>query len=201
MSCPQFEEPIARYVGGDLTAQEALAVEEHLRNCADCAELAREMEDDRAWISQRPPELVEVDFAAMRREIRREIGQRPRRRGWLTALLAAAAILLVFVAVSNRRKTPAVRVAAVSVVAPVEAVKSETKTVLSKPSLPSAVAALVEPTTGITLEAAIRMFQALEPPAEEAPPEGSDSPVEMRIATGNPNVTIILLQESKGDSQ
>jgi hypothetical protein len=33
----------------------------------------------------------------------------------------------------------------------------------------------------------------------EAPPEGgSESPVEMRIATANPNVTIILLQAKEG---
>jgi anti-sigma factor RsiW len=201
MSCPEFEEPIARYVGGDLSAEEALAVELHLRNCVDCAELAREMEDDRAWVSQRPPELVEVDFAAMRREIRREIGRTPRWRRWLPALLAAAAILLVFVAVSNRRKTPALPVALVPAVAPVEAVKSVTKAARPEPGLKAAAAATVEPETGITLEAAIRMFQELEHPAEEAPPEGSDSPVEMRIATRDPNVTIILLQESKGDSQ
>jgi hypothetical protein len=42
------------------------------------------------------------------------------------------------------------------------------------------------------------MFQALEP--ESAPPPGSVSPVEIRIATRDPNVTIILLHESKGDS-
>jgi hypothetical protein len=201
MSCAPFEEPIARYVGGDLTAEEALAVELHLRNCVDCAQLAREMEDDRAWLSRRPPELVQVDFAAMRRDIRREIAQTSRHRRWLPALLAAAAILLVFIAVSNRRKTLAVRVAAVPAVAPVEAVKRETKTARLAPDFKAATAATLEPTADITLEAAIRMMQELEPPAEEAPPEGSDSPVEIRIATGDPNVTIILLQESKGDSQ
>jgi hypothetical protein len=49
----------------------------------------------------------------------------------------------------------------------------------------------------ITLEDAMRMLAELEPPEM---PEGSDSPVEMRIVTRDPNVTITVVQETKGGS-
>jgi hypothetical protein len=43
----------------------------------------------------------------------------------------------------------------------------------------------------------MRMLAELEPPEM---PEGSDSPVEMRIVTRDPNVTITVVQETKGGS-
>ena len=73
MRCAGFEERIVGYLGGDLTPAEALAVEQHLRACTDCAELARGLEADRAWLASRPPEIAEGDFAAMRREIRHRV--------------------------------------------------------------------------------------------------------------------------------
>jgi len=87
MTCAEFEERIALYVGGELAPGERLAVEEHLRVCAECAALARELEEDRAWLASRPPETAEVDYVAMRMEIRRRI-DRPR---WIWKWIAAAA--------------------------------------------------------------------------------------------------------------
>jgi anti-sigma factor RsiW len=181
MTCVGFEDRITRSVGGDMAPKEAAEVEQHLRICADCAELARELEQDRAWLASRPPETAEVDFAAMRREIRREIA-RPR-WGWKW-LTAAAAILLAVGLVTTLRRTPhADRPLAVTVAA-------RKDTVLAIP-VPEPVRRSVR--TRPRPKVAVAPPQlALEEPA---------SSVEIRLATNDPNVTIILVHETKGVMQ
>lgn len=178
MRCAEFEERIARYVGGDLGPEEGASVEQHLRVCAECAELARGLDDDRAWLASRPPETAEVDFVAMRRSIRREIA-RPR-RGWKW-LAAAAAILLAVGVGSTVRRAPVER----RPLPPVAARKE-----------PAVRPAVTEPRPkGAVAHRAVR----------RAPPQLAvkepESSVEIRIATNDPNVTIILLHEYKGEPQ
>jgi anti-sigma factor RsiW len=177
MTCAGFEERIARYVGGDLTPGEVAAIEQHLRACVDCAELVRGLEEDREWLASRPPEIAEVDFAAMRREIRREIA-RPR-RAWKWLAVAAAIVLAVGLATSLRR-TPA------------------PPRIVPAPVVEQAVA----PNTNrsLTVAAQKRVLKRRRVQAPRLVLQQPDSPVEIRIATRDPNVTIILLHESKGDS-
>ena len=172
MTCAEFEERIALYVGGELAPGERLAVEEHLRVCAECAALARELEEDRAWLASRPPETAEVDFAAMRLEIRRRI-DRPR---WIWKwIAAAAAVLLAFgVAVNMRRERPLPPVAARKEVA----VRKEVAAVTTAPR---------------PKEAAVRRRRV----RRAAAPEQTASTVKIRLATRDPNVTIILLHETR----
>jgi anti-sigma factor RsiW len=192
-----FEERVARYVGGDLPVDQALAVREHLRGCADCEELARGFEEDRLWLASRPQEVAEVDFAAMRAGIRAKVSQAPSRWSWVPALLAAAGIVLV-VGVGMSRRTPQPP-AEIAKVTPIRVTPAPARTVVHRPHGVRH-ATIAQPQPDLTLEAAIRMFHQLEP-EPPPPPTGSDSPVEMRISTLNPNVTIILLQASNGDSQ
>jgi hypothetical protein len=219
MSCPAFEERIARYVGGDLAPEESRPVVQHLATCAACAELASGLERDRLWLSSRPPETAETDYAAMRSRIRREIVVRKRNRRLLPALLAAAAILLAVLVVTHRRTEERVVATAARIAqlpaAPVERAAAPS---IQPPEVDKVRKSAIrgsgprgnpdegvrptkaQPAADLTLEAAMRMFQELDP-EPPPPPTGSDSPVEMRIATRDPNVTIILLQETKGDSQ
>ena len=205
MNCPAFEEPIARYAGSDLPPDEALAVERHLAACAACAESARALAEDRTWLGSRPPETGEIDYAALRRKIRQGIAVEQRRSWrWLPAWLAAAAILLaVTVGIMRPRgERGLARAPVAQMAAPVARVAQQTAAVVSKRksrTRGSGADQGVRPTE-TALEAAMRMFQELEP-EPVPPPDGSDSPVEMRLSTRDPNVTIILLQESKGDSQ
>jgi anti-sigma factor RsiW len=178
MRCAELEERIARYVGGDLAPVEAAAIEQHLRVCAGCADLARGLEDDRAWLASRPPETADVDFAAMRRQIRCEIS-RPR-RGWKWLAVAAAILLAVGVGTTLRR-------------APV-----------SRRPLPPVAARKVAVERQAVTEArpkgavAHRTVRRARPKLPLSEPE---SPVEIRIATNDPNVTIILLHEYRGAPQ
>ena len=182
MNCAAFEERIALYVGGDLAPAEASKVEQHLRSCADCAELARALEADREWLASRPPEAAEVDFAAMRREIRREIA-RPR---WGWKWLAAAAAILVAVGLANTLRKTA-RVERTVLVAP----RNEVVAAIPVPTPPARM---------ITRRTEPRPKGAVVPPPPPIQDE-SESPVEIQIATSDPDVTIILLHEYKGVSQ
>jgi anti-sigma factor RsiW len=153
-------------VGGDLSAEEAVTLEQHLRACAGCAELARELEEDRAWLASRPPETADVDFAALRREIRKELA-RPR-RDWKWLAVAAAIFLAIGVANMHR-------------VAPVKLVaRSE------------APAAIVQPAPALPVP---------PKPKHRQPKPVHDANVRIELATADPDITIILLPEIRGDSQ
>ncbi|HUI55319.1 MAG TPA: anti-sigma factor [Bryobacteraceae bacterium] len=201
MSCPEFEERIALYAGGDLALEDVRRIEDHLRSCPACAELARLLEHDRASLATQPPEAASVDYAAMRLQIRRRITQRSRARKLLPALLAAASVLLMLrVAMLRRQPKP---VAPPPQIAKVEqpVQQAQVPPVLPARAKPRRIAKQRPQLTqqpGLTLEAAMRMLEDLESPP---PPAGSDSPVEIRIATRDPNVTIVLLPETKGDFQ
>ena len=172
MNCTAFEERIARYVGGDLVAEEAVALEQHLRQCAGCAEFARALEEDREWLASRPPEAADVDYLALRREIRREIA-RPR-HGWKWVGIAAAILLAVGVA-TMPRKMPVKEIAAPVAQVPAVTVAPSKSAPKPKPRKP------------------------VPPPVVEVA-EG-DPTVEIHIATRDPNITIVLLHESKGVTQ
>ena len=63
MTCADFEILLADYVDGTLHGEQKSAVESHLAECGDCAELARDAAGavafmERAAIVEAPPELV-----------------------------------------------------------------------------------------------------------------------------------------------
>lgn len=199
MTCAEFQESIARYVGGDLAADDAAAVERHLRACPVCAELGRELEEDRAWLASRPPEVASVDFAAMRGEIRRSIARPRWGRKWLAA--AAAILLIAGLAMMTRRtkertsregrslqaaSSPSVARRAMDT--PGEAVVGADEIGSGHfPRRPQT----RQLTSGVRSRARSRESLRLLPPSEP------ESPVQIRIATRDPNVTIILVNETR----
>lgn len=63
MNCAEIESLICEYVDGTLAPAPRAAVEEHLRDCANCAEMARDAAAavafiERAAVVEAPPELV-----------------------------------------------------------------------------------------------------------------------------------------------
>jgi anti-sigma factor RsiW len=196
MSCP-FEEKVALYVGDDLAAAEMRAVEEHIAGCAECAELAGDLVQDREWLGTRPPESEQADYAAMRARIRREVAKgRVTWVRWLGLAAAAAVVVILAVGLKSTRTRPPAHIP-VPASARIEIKQAPgTAVVASKHKLKLVPTATPE----ISLEAMMRMIEELD---AAPPPEwsftGSDSPVEMRIATRDPNVTIVLVQESEGD--
>jgi hypothetical protein len=228
MNCLPFEERIAEYLDGALDRAEVRVVEEHLRVCPACAQFADRLEYDRILLRTPPPETAEVDFAAMRSQLRRAIVQQRRPTRLAPALLIAASILMA-VGIAAIRLGPA-RVQVGQALPPATATSftrgadplvrtgppgpAVANGINIRPNAKRSTRALpgggtpadqgARPTTAPVpqadpaLEAALREFVA----AEKAPavsPEAA-SPIEIRIVTGDPNVVLILLQETSGVS-
>jgi anti-sigma factor RsiW len=171
MSCAVFEERIAQYVGGEPDAE----LEQHLRACSDCAALARELAEDRDWLASHPPEMADVDYAAIRSEIRREIARPQRAWKWVAA---AAAVLLAIGVASTFHRSPA----------------PENHVARAVEQTPAPAPA---PDRSLAVTA-----QKRAPKRSPAPlPVTHDPAVRIELATNNPDVTIILLPELKGDTQ
>ena len=107
MTCEEFEELSGAYVLDAITPEERRAAQAHLATCVKCSHLVQEL---RAAASVLPltapqvtpsPALKERVMEAIRRESRpillRPRASQPNRRrtGWVTRLLAVAALLLV----------------------------------------------------------------------------------------------------------
>ncbi len=180
MSCPEWE---ARVAGGDPEAAE------HLLNCPSCAALADGLARDARLLQTLQPEVFTVDYAAIRAVARKRALQRSRRPKVVAVLAVAAAVLLI-VKLPLHRQPPA-PVAKVSVQPPAVEVARVAPTVSS--TVPE-----IQPRRR-NLQAELdrkfadflRTQYDLQHPA---PPRST------QIATGNPNVTILLLPESKGDA-
>ncbi|MGO9256185.1 MAG: hypothetical protein ACLQU1_07790 [Bryobacteraceae bacterium] len=193
MNCAAWEERILQELEGAADAEAAA----HLRNCPACAAFARELAEDTRVLQMAPPEAAAVDYAAIRAVARREALRRRRRRRLLAALAVAAAVLLASRLPLHRElprtvhivsaPPPAAPVANVAPVAPV-------------PAVHAAVPRRRKPQSDLDRQFA-EYLRSLDESRHPATPPATDSPVVMRIATNNPNVTIILLQESKGKRQ
>jgi len=169
MSCVEWQEQIALHAGGDLPDADEARLELHLAACPDCAELAAGLGADRARLRTRPPEVAEMDFERMRRELRGKIVRQRRLRRW-APMAAVAAALLVAVMMPSRTDRRIVRS-----VMPIEEkrplVSTETEAPVSKP------VRVVRKTDGKIRPSVLRAY----------------SDVEMRLNTADPSVTIILL--------
>src|SRR5579871_328195 len=199
MSCRQLEGRIALYIDGALERDGARILEEHLRSCRACAEFAERLEFDRGMLGTTPMECMDVDFAALRAAIRQEIAQEPRSNLFLPALGMAAAILLAAGIAANWPRTSQVKPGAPTSIAR-QALACEScireKPKPAKPRRRRASSAV--PHADPDLEAALRDFVASE--SAPSPADESMSPIAIRIMTSDPNVVLILLQESGGGS-
>jgi hypothetical protein len=190
MSCADWAERIAEQTGGEFSA----AMEEHLRACRVCAALAEGLESDRLMLAAAPPDAGDVDYVAMRRQLRAAIVRERRVRRYVPALLgAAAAVVGAWVLVRppapvpTKAPTPAVSRAWVGELPAMASAPVRSKRVAKSRRVPRTTIPLVD-------LALLRRVTGVDEPAES----GSESPVEMRIATSNPDVTIILLQAKEG---
>jgi anti-sigma-K factor RskA len=106
MTCDEFEELLGAYALGAVTPEEQEAARAHLAGCENCKRRLREV---RAVVDLLPYSVTQMNPSDSLKErileaIQKQdqttsaqpvqINQRPRRRGWSTRLLAAAAVLL-----------------------------------------------------------------------------------------------------------
>jgi len=197
MNCPEWEERILRGVDGEGDA----AVAAHLRDCPACAVFAAELELDARRLSVAPLEVADIDYGALRAAARRDATWRRRRRKLLAALAVAAAILLASRLAPHRPVPEMVPHPAQLTVAP-RAVQE-----VAHASPPAPPRPVVRPARGRRRQSDAEIdrqfaeyLRSVEEARHPARSSGEDSPVIARVATENPRVTILLLQESKGAS-
>lgn len=90
MNCAEWHSQIALYAGDDLAPTETRAVEAHLAECADCAQLAEDLRADRELLTAG---FAEPDFNAMRRNVRGAIVRRRTVRWSALGAIAAAGLV------------------------------------------------------------------------------------------------------------
>ncbi len=185
MSCQEWQERIAEQTGGEFAPD----VAEHLGSCAACVALAEELESDRLALAAAPPE---ADYAAIRRQIRASIVRERRVRRYVPAVIAAAAVLAAAIVMRPHANPPA-QPAPPAVAANIAAPPVPIEPVRPKPAVKRRHRSVALPADLV----AVRWLASLNDP----PKPGSDSPVEARIATSNPNVSIILLQAKESSNE
>jgi anti-sigma factor RsiW len=106
MTCKECLESIGPYADGELPADEAARVEEHLRSCADCAAAHRQLVDTSSQLRSglmryEAPDVLKARIRASLGESGRDVGPRRAplpsrtRNGWTRAVAAAAVVAIV----------------------------------------------------------------------------------------------------------
>lgn len=74
MNCKNVEELLPLYVGRDLEAERVRQIKAHIQSCTECAGSAREyVEANQLLKAAEPPQFSEATYAAVRRNVLREI--------------------------------------------------------------------------------------------------------------------------------
>ncbi len=191
MNCVEWEEKIAFWAGDDLASGDVAAVEEHIRNCPECARFHRELEADARGLRLPPPEASSFGYSASRQQIRRR-ATRDQWRGRLVlpAIAAAAAVILAIALRTTVEPMPPpppilARVPELPHVVPGVKRVGGLRPTRFRPRLPK---------PDRELEAALQRFTD----SQQSPQESRrKTPVEMQIRTKDPNVTILVFQANE----
>ena len=102
MSCKEWEARVALHVGGDLPAEMASAVEQHLAGCSGCQVLWSGMRENLELLQAAHAEpLPAAAYSAVRARVMADVSRR-RQPWWHWAAGLAAAALVVMVALAMR---------------------------------------------------------------------------------------------------
>jgi hypothetical protein len=199
--CPGLEE-LALFVGGDIDLAGMTDIEAHTAACDECRKRVAELQDDREFL-RTPPAIPEPAYMRVRSGVLSALhGGRRRRNLWATAA-AAAVLFACLLPLSIRRTAPQ----------PPSTVPEAWLRVDRAPQPPLAIA--MEPRVtdkekkkpfsprSTVPSDNTKLFEALDAlleSEEERPPTFSGS-VMVELKTQDPNVTIILLEESTGGGE
>lgn len=194
MKCRQLEEKIALYVEGDLGERAASEVQEHLRGCAACRDLAAGLSESQAALrSLRAEEIDDAALTEVRRRVLGQIGsQKPSwlyAWRWQHALGGAMAVAVAAFLLWPRQEVPPPQSppAPVAVVErPPEAAPVKPPVAKPKPKAPATQVARREP-------------RPAEPSRVQAANPASREPLVVKLLTDDPNIVIVWLIDQNGD--
>jgi hypothetical protein len=209
-NCPNLE-TLALYAGEELDTSERTAIAAHMADCSACAALVAELQSDRELL-QSPPDVPEEAILDLHRRVMSDL-PRPasiRRYFWPAAVAACLAILALSSTLSRRQPVaprmagPEHRSAAAVVKESIPDLQETSKAqpLITQPSITQARPAhktrrRAPRSSDAGLIAALdQLFETEPPPAATA-----DGKVVITMLTEDPNVTIILLADSTGESE
>jgi hypothetical protein len=173
MDCSRYESQLALYAGSDLAEDAARELEEHLRLCPGCRELAEELARSQAALRRLGEEYIPGQvFVDVRRRVMAEVGSR--RPSWLSTLgwryaVTTAGLALLMAAISLTYRPP----------------------VPPPPPLP--VVELPPPVVAKSPPPAPRPVVRVKPP----PP--AREPLVVKMFTDDPDVVIVWLIDQNGE--
>jgi anti-sigma factor RsiW len=101
MNCPEWEERIALYGGGDLPPNEMAETDRHLAQCAPCREFAQGVNWSLAIVRSAHSEPIPpAAFTALRARVLEQLARErrpPWRLAWIVPLVAAAVLTVTLV--------------------------------------------------------------------------------------------------------
>ena len=189
MNCANWEERIALYMGGDLEAVEAVAVERHLAECAGCQLFASGMRESLALLHDaHAQEPGEAAYAAVRARVLGELERRPARR-WIFGL-AVTAVAAALIGLVWMRPAKQVTVARHESPAPAQAVAP-------RPAPAPMIAA--QPAVVPVVRRARHRRAPVSAPAPVVRAAAPAKPLVVKMVTDDPDVVIYWITDTRGE--
>jgi anti-sigma factor RsiW len=195
MNCKNWEERIALYAGGDLTAASKADVERHLTECAGCRILAEGIKDSLKLLRSAHQEPIAAGYytavrAGVLAQMAREANQRRPWRRWMwvsawTAGLALAAVF--FIRPAQKPKAHIVEMRAPEV----QAALPEPKVPMSPP----------EPVVRPVPVPSAWPRRAVAPVRRTIGPPPLGEPLVVKLITDDPDIVIYWIADRKGDEE
>ena len=178
MNCPLWEEKIALYAGGDLSASDAAPLAQHLAECVECSAFAADLSSSLDLLrSAHTESIADGHFTAVRARVLEKLARetRPwwRQRPAFVAVAAAVLIVLLVVARPRSQITPHSQA---------RIQNTPVKATVVQPDLPT-VARVRRPR---------RLTASSGRPTEPAPPV---DPLVVKLVTDDPDVVIYWIAD------
>jgi hypothetical protein len=202
--CPN-PETLALYAGEELDSSERAGVATHIIQCSTCGALVAELQSDRELL-QSHPDITEGAIQDVHQRVMSElpVAGSLRRYLWPAAIAACVALLALSSMWSSRllRRQPEAQPTAHRGYRPAPPIVSEKapelqQTTKVQSQAPRKIRRRPAKSSDAELIAALDQLFETEPPAAEP----TDGEVVITMLTEDPNVTIILLADSTGETE
>jgi len=195
MSCEDYRERIALFIGGELPEPDPQAVERHIAECEECRALAAELDEVRGLLGGLAAEAAPEEAL---REVRFHVNERIARpaRRWQWAAVAAAAMIAVTAGVEwmdrpQMPPPPQVRIE-----------PPEAPTIAEMTPAPSVPVVVEESPSPLPVAAVTAPLKNVAPAARVEEPATATArarePLVVKFLTDDPNIVIYWVAEESG---
>ncbi len=192
MSCQEYDDLLALFVGGDLDASDEERIQAHIATCSNCRATVEELRSHRDVLAGLADDAVdEAVLRSVRRRVMARIDPRAHRTGawrWAWAVAAAIGAILVSVAVLKH--------------APDQAPVSTTQRPQPAPTVRAAETS-APPTENLAAQtqSVTQIARVQAPRSSRLSGAKAAEPLVVKMLTDDPDVVIYWLVDSEGEKQ